>query len=205
MADRRMHILEAAGALFGARGFRAVTMEAAAEAAGVSKATLYKYFSDKDILFRAVADEFTDRTRRVVAAELLVPGTVDDRVARALVARHRMVFEAVDGSPHAHELMTAKERLAHNSVAVIDAGIMAALAAVLKEDPQFQDRSDIVARALFHGSVGIGQAAQSAAQCAHDVDEFVRTYLLGLRVQCGVEQRPNGEAERSPLHRKARQ
>ena len=125
MADRRMQILEGAGALFGAVGYRAVTMEAAAAAARVSKATLYKHFPDKDALFRAIADEFTDRTRRVVAAELLLPGSIEDRVARALAARHRMVFEAVDGSPHALELMSAKARLAHTSVAVIDSGIMA--------------------------------------------------------------------------------
>jgi TetR/AcrR family transcriptional repressor of mexJK operon len=54
-------ILDAAGELFLAQGFAAVSMDAVARQAGVSKATLYAHFPGKDALFAAVVAERCDR------------------------------------------------------------------------------------------------------------------------------------------------
>ncbi|MBD0273866.1 MAG: TetR/AcrR family transcriptional regulator [Acetobacteraceae bacterium] len=54
-------ILDAAGELFLAQGFAAVSMDAVARQAGVSKATLYAYFPGKDALFAAIVAERCDR------------------------------------------------------------------------------------------------------------------------------------------------
>ncbi len=51
---KRCAILEAAGHLFLERGFNATSMDAIAEAAPVSKPTLYSHFKDKSDLFAAV-------------------------------------------------------------------------------------------------------------------------------------------------------
>ncbi|TCZ59832.1 TetR/AcrR family transcriptional regulator [Roseicella aquatilis] len=50
-------ILAAAAALFMAEGYGAVSMDAVARAAGVSKATLYAHFGAKDRLFAAILTE----------------------------------------------------------------------------------------------------------------------------------------------------
>src|SRR5215207_9578204 len=54
-------ILDAAGKLFLAQGFAAVSMEAVAREAGVSKATLYAHFPGKDAIFAAMVGERCDR------------------------------------------------------------------------------------------------------------------------------------------------
>lgn len=51
---KRRAIIEAAGRLFLERGFNATSMDAIAEAAPVSKPTLYSHFKDKGDLFAAV-------------------------------------------------------------------------------------------------------------------------------------------------------
>lgn len=51
---KRRSIIEAAGRLFLERGFNATSMDAIAEAAPVSKPTLYSHFKDKSDLFAAV-------------------------------------------------------------------------------------------------------------------------------------------------------
>jgi TetR/AcrR family transcriptional regulator, mexJK operon transcriptional repressor len=51
VAPKRQVILEAAGRLFMAHGYGAVSMDAVAREAGVSKATLYAHFTGKDALF----------------------------------------------------------------------------------------------------------------------------------------------------------
>jgi len=50
----RQRILEAASRLFVRKGYHTVSMDAVAEAAPVSKRTLYNHFSDKNALFQAV-------------------------------------------------------------------------------------------------------------------------------------------------------
>ena len=49
-------LLQAAGDLFLDKGFEAVSLDAVAAAAGVSKTTIYARFGDKDALFKAVIE-----------------------------------------------------------------------------------------------------------------------------------------------------
>ncbi|MEU1879016.1 TetR family transcriptional regulator [Streptosporangium sp. NPDC020072] len=79
-ARRRAHIADAAMRLFAERGFDEVTVNEAAEAAGVVKATLFDYFPTKEsLVLRALDDDLarvvTDGTpeRLSLAAELAVP------------------------------------------------------------------------------------------------------------------------------------
>jgi AcrR family transcriptional regulator len=54
---RPEELIAAALAVFGERGFRQTTLEEVAKRAGVSKGTVYLYFSSKDDLFRAVVTQ----------------------------------------------------------------------------------------------------------------------------------------------------
>ena len=54
---KRQSIIEGATTLFLKHGFKTVSMDKVAQAAPVSKATLYKYFSSKDFLLAAVIDD----------------------------------------------------------------------------------------------------------------------------------------------------
>jgi AcrR family transcriptional regulator len=56
-ARNRRLILEAARRLFAERGVEQVSLEAVAHAAGVSKATLFRRFGDRQSLFLALLDE----------------------------------------------------------------------------------------------------------------------------------------------------
>ena len=53
-SPKRRAVLDAATELFAARGYGAVSMDAIARAADVSKATLYAYFDSKDQLFATI-------------------------------------------------------------------------------------------------------------------------------------------------------
>jgi AcrR family transcriptional regulator len=179
---RKTQLIEAAGALFRANGFRAVTMEAVAAQAQVAKATLYSYFPDKETLFSAVAVEVTNRIADALRRELEREGSLDERIARALIARHALVFELVDGSPHARELMYARDLFARAPVLRTDAAMMAALEEALREDQAFAKQAAGVAATLFFGAVGVSHHAKSVEQVARDVGGFVRPYLAGVRL-----------------------
>ncbi len=53
---KRARILEVAGKMFMEQGYSAVSMDAIAEAAPVSKPTLYNHFDDKKTLFKAIME-----------------------------------------------------------------------------------------------------------------------------------------------------
>lgn len=59
---KRENILRVARALFTARGVQQVSVDEIAEAANVSKVTLYKYFGSKDELYAEVVNQFMQET-----------------------------------------------------------------------------------------------------------------------------------------------
>src|SRR5215218_3906644 len=54
--QRRELIVEAAGRLFGERGYHGTRLDAVAAAAGVTKPVLYRHFADKTALYLALLD-----------------------------------------------------------------------------------------------------------------------------------------------------
>ena len=72
-------VLDAATTLFMAHGYGAVSMDAVARAAGVSKATLYAHFSSKDQLFATIIGEACQQ--KIALGELLPADATDVRAA----------------------------------------------------------------------------------------------------------------------------
>ncbi len=59
---KRQQVLQAAAELFITQGYGAVSMDAVARAAGVSKATLYAHFASKDALFATIVGDACRRS-----------------------------------------------------------------------------------------------------------------------------------------------
>src|SRR5215510_7996935 len=68
--EMRSHILQRAQALFYERGFRGVSMDEVAAAAGMKKANLFHYFPTREALQLAVIDAASDEMRTEVRAWL---------------------------------------------------------------------------------------------------------------------------------------
>ena len=72
-ADRKTQteerILDAALQVFAHAGYAAATMDGIAEAAGLSKPTLYNYFASKDLLFRAMLHQPRDEMTLAIDTE----------------------------------------------------------------------------------------------------------------------------------------
>ncbi len=79
---KRRAIMQAAAELFMVDGYAAVSMDAVAKAAGVSKATLYAHFSGKEALFEAIVSAGCESMRRRADSFL---GSHDRPLREALV------------------------------------------------------------------------------------------------------------------------
>jgi len=89
--QRRADILRAAEQVFYRRGFAQTTMDQVAEAAELSKGTLYLYFRNKDDLWVALSSKVVDELLTRFAALAEVPASGIDRVAAMLTAHGEVV------------------------------------------------------------------------------------------------------------------
>jgi len=106
--ERRALIVEAAGRLFGVRGYEATRLDDIAAAAGVTKPVLYRHFESKQALYLALLARHRDDLASFVA---LIPehGSPEERVRPVLevwidyVERRsyawRMLFRDPGGGP----------------------------------------------------------------------------------------------------------
>src|SRR3954468_22910718 len=83
-AENRAKLLAAARKVFGEKGLGAATARDIVRETDLASGTFYNYFDDKDAVFRALLDEFTQKARRTVRLQRRVPGrSVDERVLGA--------------------------------------------------------------------------------------------------------------------------
>jgi AcrR family transcriptional regulator len=180
---RYKRVIRAAEELFKKVGFRAVTMELVAREANVAKATLYSYFKNKDELYVAVCARMARILRGSVEQALMKPDTpLDERLADAVVAKHRPVFTLVRASPHAAELFSYTHSMAGEIFANLDLEMLDLFRAALAEDPEFARNAEQLARALYFGSAPLATRSETTAQMEHEVSAFARAYLAGARL-----------------------
>jgi AcrR family transcriptional regulator len=105
LADK---ILSAALRLFGTHRFHEVRMEDIAAEAEVGKGTLYRYFADKEELYRAMLGRSSERFVRRMEAIVAGDGPARARLESLVAA----VIDEFDAEPHLLELIQRAEVLA---------------------------------------------------------------------------------------------
>ena len=92
-------IARVAKAVFAERGYQQATLEEIAQRAGMSKATIYLYFKNKDDLFLHVVEELVETAITETAQAAEVPGTPLEKLARMLSWRLGSFFRNVEVPP----------------------------------------------------------------------------------------------------------
>ena len=110
--EKRRRIIEAAWRLALRHGLRAATMEALAREAGVAKGTLYAHFPDKDAVFDGVVADLLVELAAAFDRGMRSEGAVAERIGAALAGKYGVIARAIEGSPHAGEILDAHHRFA---------------------------------------------------------------------------------------------
>lgn len=177
-AARRERLLDAAEALFVAQGFRATSIEGIAEAAGMSKVTLYGYFRDKEAVFAAVAERIADAMEQAVEAALAADAPFPAPLAMALIAKHSLVQTRVQRSAFAGELFQAKAVHVAQRFAALDDAIIRGLTAALEREGHSTENAAEIAMLLFSAANGIANRAGDGAVLASRIDRLVRAITV---------------------------
>lgn len=146
-------ILAAAEEAFLAGGFGAVSMDAIARAAGVSKATVYAHFAGKEALFGAVIAHLSARRFHAFSVEALDPS--DIAAALATIAARYL------------DLVLSPEAIALNRIVIAEVGRFPVLGEVFWEAGPERSRVQIEAflrRAAEAGLLAIADPRLAAEQ-----------------------------------------
>jgi AcrR family transcriptional regulator len=182
-------ILRAATALFSRYGVRKTSMELIAAEAGVAKPTVYAHYADKDALFVAVCEQLTSSI--VAAAERAAAGEGDllARLSAMLEAKFTTVFELVDSSPHARELLASTDSMAKSVIAAADARyeelLVGALRSATKKGELDLQKLAVTPKAfaamLMQAGAGAGHHATSVEQHRKNLRALVRALVAAAR------------------------
>ncbi|OMC21174.1 TetR/AcrR family transcriptional regulator [Mycobacterium colombiense] len=85
MTDTRELIVESAFACFGKQGLQKVTIVDIARRAGVSRSTIYEYFSDKASIVEACAEHASQQFYREMTKAMDPSSTLEDKLCAAAV------------------------------------------------------------------------------------------------------------------------
>jgi AcrR family transcriptional regulator len=177
---RRKRCLRAAEELFKRVGFRAVTMELVAREANVAKATLYSYFKNKDELFIAVSARMAKILLSAVQQALANPaGSLQERLTEAVLAKHRLIFTLVRGSPHAAELFSYTHALAGDIFAALDEDILRILSEAILTDARLAPRATQLARALYFGTSDLVRRCETMTDAEKELRTFMSVHIAG--------------------------
>jgi AcrR family transcriptional regulator len=183
--DRRPDILNAAMKLFARKGFRGTTTKDLAAQAEVNEAIIFRHFSTKEELYRAILEEKLkqqDAAKLKELKQLAMSG--DDRqfletIGRTMLARHErdttfmrlLLFSALEG----HELsdmfidtMPERDPLATYMQDRIDRGIYRAV------DPHLAARAFI---GMFFNFIQSQEIFGLKKKRTFERDEVVRTFV----------------------------
>ena len=146
-------VLAAAERAFLAAGFGAVTMDAIAREAGVSKATVYAHYRSKEALFGAVVARLSERRFHAFSVEALDPGDIEASLT-AIAMRFL-------------DLVLSPEAIALNRIIIAEVIRFPALGAVFWAAGPERTRGQIegfLRRAAAAGSLAIANPRLAAEQ-----------------------------------------
>lgn len=177
-------IVRAATTLFSRYGYRKTTVDLIARDADVAKPTLYAHFGDKEAIFVAVCHHVMDSILAAATAALERADLVD-RITEILAAKFTTIFELVDSSPHARELLDSQDAQARDVVAKADQAFVKlltdALRAALRRDELASDHPEArparLAQLLMQAGHGAGYGARSADEHRANLRALVAALL----------------------------
>jgi len=186
--SRRELILDAALVQFLRFGFRRTAMEDVAREAGVSRATLYTCFRNKDAIFRELSEGLHARALAAAEQALGGAGPLARRIGDAIEARTLPFLEIVDGSSHGGEISDESSRLCGDLVARSEALFQKRLAAALRAAARRGEldlraagtSAPAAAEALSLATLGLKHGSTGSDDFRRRLRAFLRIFLAGL-------------------------
>jgi AcrR family transcriptional regulator len=185
--SKEEYVLNAAREVFMRYGFKRTTMSDLAEAAQMSRPTLYLIFSSKEEVFRSLITQIFTELLREVREEVSRHDEVADQLTGAFEVWCVRPFEMIQESPDARDILESGYAFATEITVQAFADYETILSDVLRPlvDVQADHRLSVeqLAHILTTASQGFKESATSAIQLRQLITGLLTIVLAGLHNQ----------------------
>ena len=180
-------LLEAAGVVFARDGIRGARMGKIAEAAGCARATLYRYFPNKEALLHAYMAKVARDFATVLDGRLRGLRSLGDRLVEAVAVSVELIQEREDVAPFFTEEGLGMTAQLTSSAATMREELTRQIASesrsdriqgTLREDVSASEAAEWVTRTIFSFSV-LPSEARSAAALREYLTKMLIPTLIG--------------------------
>jgi len=192
---KREAILAAAFTQFSRYGFRRTSMEDIAKETGISRASIYSHFENKEEVFRSLSASLHEQA--LGQAEIQLKGTessakkpihVSARITFALLAKIEPFHTVLTQSEHGSELADENNHRCGDLVRESQKRFQTMLTRVLNAAARNGEidlksaklTASTAAELIYLGATGLKQGASDSATLEKRIRNFVRVFLEGL-------------------------
>ncbi|WP_219836865.1 TetR/AcrR family transcriptional regulator [Paenibacillus sp. R14(2021)] len=173
---KKLHIVATALEVFFKYGYKRVSMNEIAEAAGISRAGLYLYFKSKEEIFNAVIVHHGDMLIEEIKAGLSTPHTTEDKILYAFEIWSIRNFNDSLHSPEHKEITDSSYQFAQEALDTSYGKLEAVLTALFEVYPAAS--SGIPPERLAHlvtsALRGFKTVAKSSDELRHLIQDLLR-------------------------------
>ena len=192
-SNKREAILAAAEIQFSQYGFRRTSMDDIARETGISRASLYSYFDNKEEIFRSLSEALYEESL-ALAAQSLAKGrgevAIEKRTYAGLCAYNSRLYGILDSTPHGTEIIDASSRLSSDIALASAARVEALIAAELKYGVEAGEidlksmgfSAPVAAEMIRLSAVGIKHGSENFAAYKKKLEKFLPLFFAGLKV-----------------------
>ncbi len=190
---RRERILEAACRLFPHYGAKKTTVADIAAEAGVGTGSVYLEFSSKTAIVHALSEQALETVLQAMDAAIAAPGTIEERLARALTARYEAFVAVAGQGAHATELLHCSSAPIQKTWAAFAAAQHHLLAQVIAaDDGSLAGRCGVItdateaAQALLNAYAAFAPPLVDTSQSGANLAQLatLHRWVLGVGIDC---------------------
>ena len=185
--SKEEHVLTAAREVFMRYGFKRATMSDLAEAAQMSRPALYLIFSSKEEVFRALITQTFTEILQEVREEVSKHEEVADQLTCAFEAWCVRLFEMIQVSPDARDILESSYAFATEATVRAFADFETILSDILRPLVSAQAGPPLSSEQLAHilttAAQGFKESASSAVQLRQLIQGLITIVLAGLHHQ----------------------
>jgi AcrR family transcriptional regulator len=180
--DKRERLLAAAKEVFLRFGYKRVSMNDIAEAAGISRPSVYLVFKSKEEIFRGVYRQWIEETIAEVSRRVASIKSLDEKLRFAFDIWAVQAFEAAHESAEAEELIGCTLDFAKDEVKSGDNAFGRCLASIIASTrTEHRSREELspqrMARVLVGAVRGFKQTAANAAELRKLIEDLLALCL----------------------------
>jgi AcrR family transcriptional regulator len=173
---KKLHIVATALEVFFKYGYKRVSMNEIAEAAGISRAGLYMYFKSKEEIFNAAIVHHGDILIEEIKKGLLSHKTTEDKILYALEVSAVRNFDDSLHSPEYKEITDSSYQFAQEALDTSYGKLETLLAALLEVHPGAA-KSGISPMRLAHLVTGALRGFKTVAKNSDELRHMIRDLL----------------------------